>query len=439
MLLIALCMLLLVALVALAVDGGSMFGERREAQNAMDGAALAGTHFMLNGDNTYPGYLDMVRANDVDVNGSQAVEDRIRQEIVAYAASNGVLASTLRAYFVTDDKQLVTANVGEDRGQGHCGIGQSRGPCEVGENGFVPWALGAKGIQVQGTARTDSFFMSIFGWDQVGASASASAFMGVGALADNIGLVPMGLFTRTFANFGDFQYGDFFPLIDGDTTYGSGNWGWVNYNGRNSGSRIDVEAWLVCGFNPSITDAQWTTWCPPTRYQNVAGAGPTQHYLNNGTTVYPGALTLVPFIKYGAGLDGWWLQGSSGGVNANCQDFQGRIQREDEGQGVVVLFPIFDQQVDLGGGGTGTRYHVRLVVAFRIFEGDVSCRPSAVPTTSCPAGWTCATPTPTPSSGGGNRTHWMVSGYVDHIYSTSTAGQHGDLRHTSVPDVFLDN
>jgi hypothetical protein len=433
MLLIALCMMLLVALVALAIDGGSMLGQRREAQNSVDGAALAGTHHMMGP------YVDMVRANDVDINGSQALEDDIRAEIEAYASQNGITVSTLKAYFVTDDKQLVTANIGEDRGQGHCGIGQSRGPCEVGENGFVPWALGAKGIQVRGTAKTDSFFMSIFGWDQVGAAASASAFMGVGALADNIGLVPMGLFTRTFPNFGDFQYGDFYPLIDGDTTYGSGNWGWVNYNGFNSGSRIDVEAWLVCGFNPSINYNQWTTWCPDVRYRNVAGYGPTQHYLNDQDNVWPGPQIFVPFIKYGPGLNGWWLQGSSGGVNANCQDFESRIQREDTGEGVVVLFPIFDQQVDLGGGGSGTRYHVRLVVAFRIYEGDVECRPSSPPTaTPCPPSWTCATPTPN-GPGGGTKNHWLVSGYVDHIYSTSSAGTHGDLRHTSVPDVFLDN
>jgi hypothetical protein len=435
MLLIALCMMLLVAVIALAIDGGSLLGQRREAQNSVDGAALAGTHFMLRGNGTYDGYMDMVAVNDYDINGSQGFEDAIRREIETYAARNGVVTSTLEAYFVTDDKQLVTANIGEERGQGHCGIGQARGPCQVGENGFVPWALGAKGIYVKGTARTDSFFMSIFGWDKIGAAASATAFMGVGALADNIGLMPMGLFTRTFANFGDFQYGDFYQLINADTTYGSGNWGWVNYNGINSGSRIDVEAWLVCGFNPSITMNQWTQWCPDSRYRNVAGYGPTQHYMNNQDNIWPGPITMVPFIKYGAGLDGWWLQGSSGGVNANCQDFESRIQRDDEGQGVVVLFPIFDEQVELGGGGSGTRYHVRLVIAFRIFEGDVSCRPSTAPTpVPCP---TC--PTPTPISSSGNKTHWVVSGYVDHVYSTSTAGQHGDLRHTTVPDVFLDN
>jgi hypothetical protein len=325
------------------------------------------------------------------------------------------------------------------KGAGPWGIGQSGGPCEVGENGFVPWTLGAKGIQVQGTARTNSFFMSIFGWNQVGASASASAFMGVGALADNIGLMPFGLFTRTFDDFGDFQYGDWYPnLVNADTVYGSGNWGWVNYNGLTSGSAQDVRAWLTCGYNPSVNEAQWdSTWCPG--YQNVDGYGPTQHYRNAEPNVYPGDMIKVPFLKYGYGLDGWWLAGSSGSPNSNCKDFENRIKAEDDGEGVVVLFPIFDQQV--GGGGGSTFYHVRLVVAFRIYEGDVSCRPSdPPPTPTCPAGWACATATPkSGGGGGGGNSHWVIGGYVDHMYSTSSAGQHGDVRHTTVPDVFLDN
>jgi hypothetical protein len=102
-----------------------------------------------------------------------------------------------------------------------------------------------------------------------------------------------------------------------------------------------------------------------------------------------------------------------------------------------VLFPIFDIQKAIGG---STYFHVRLVVAFRIYEDDVSCQPSQPPTaTPCPVGWACATPTPKSGGGGGGNSHWYVSGYVDHMYSTSSAGQHGDVRHTTVPDVFLDN
>jgi hypothetical protein len=440
MLLIALCMLLLVALVALAIDGGGMLGERREAQNSVDGAALAGTRYML------PAYEEMIRLNDYDVDGSQALEDAIRTKIDNYAAANGIQANSLVAYFVNDNKQLVTANIGEDRGKGHCGNGQAAGPCEVGANGLVPWSLGAKGIMVKGTARTDSFFMSIFGWNQVGASASATAFMMVGAAVDNISLVPMGLFSNTFPDLSDLEPGQHWPLINSEVGFGSGNWGWVCYNETASCSATLAKEWLTCGYNPSWNDAQWYANCVganndgsgPTRlYSSVEGSDPLRPLLPD--------YELYPSLIYGDGEYGMWLQGSSGAVNSNCKDFEQRVKAEDKAnnyQGTVVLFPIFDLQYD--GGGTSTYYHVRLVVAFRIYDhkipGEekdyVSCNPSNPPTaTPCPNYPDCLA-TPTPS---GSRTKWRIEGDVERIYSTTSRGRHGSLRDTTVHVVALDN
>jgi hypothetical protein len=426
MLLIALCMLLLVALVALAIDGGGMLGERREAQNSVDGAALAGVRYML------PAYEEMIRLNDYDVDGSQALEDAIRTKIDNYAAANGIQANSLVAYFINDNKQLVTSNIGEDRGKGHCGNGQAAGPCEVGANGLVPWSLGAKGIMVKGTARTDSFFMSIFGWNQVGASASATAFMGVGAMVDNIALVPMGLYSDTFPDLSDLEPGDHYVLINSEVGFGSGNWGWVCYNHNASCSASLAKAWLICGFNPSWTFAQWNANCPN---QNVSGEGPTKHYKNldsNGdgnpdSPLQPEAnITYIGSIVYGDGKYGWWVQGSSGAVNSNCKDFEQRVKDEDRAnnyQGTVVLFPIFDLQP--WGNGTDQYYHVRLIVAFRIYDhkigGEeldyVSCNPSNPPTaTPCPNYPNClATPTPSTS-----KIKWRIEGDVERIYSTSS-------------------
>src|SRR5688572_7051412 len=187
--LIAVCLMVLVAFVGLAVDGGSMLDQRRQAQNGVDGAALAGTRFML----TH--YIDMVQNNpDSDVDYNWDIELQIRAAIDNYAARNGVLTSTLKAYFVNDSGQLITVNRGIERGPGACGVGQARGYCEVGENGRVPWTLGAKGIDVRGSSQTRSFFMSIMGWDTVSAGASATAFMGVGAMEDNVSVVPIGLY-----------------------------------------------------------------------------------------------------------------------------------------------------------------------------------------------------------------------------------------------------
>jgi hypothetical protein len=149
--------------------------------------------------------------------------------------------------------------------------------------------------------------------------------------------------------------------------------------------------------------------------------------------------TFIYAIVYGEEHHGWWVRGSSGQVNANCKDFEDRVDDGGE-EGVDVLFPIFDKVETLG--GTDSMYHVRIIVAFRLINHgarqDVSCRPEEGPTplptaTPCPG---CPLPTPQPPAP--NRTKWKIEGDAIKIYSTSSSGRHGDLRHTSVPVVFLD-
>jgi hypothetical protein len=447
--LVALCMLLLIAIVGLATDGGSMLGQRREAQNGTDGAALAGTRVML----TH--YRDMIYNNpDYDVDYDHSTELLIKQAIDEYAARNGVMTNTLTAFFVNDDRQIVSVSVGVDRGRGQCGINQQAGPCRVGENGRVPWTLGAKGIDVRGTAQTDSFFMSLFGWNKVSGAANSTAFMGVGSMIDNISLVPIGLFTTTF-DFGTVIEGRHYQLIDATTDNGSGNWGWVDFNGSGV-SATTVRAWLVCGFNPSATQTQWeNTWCP--RYSNAPGWGPTQHYqpISTANWLPQPDPTYIHSLVFGEQHYGWWLRGSSGAVNSNCSDFKGRV--DDAGtEGVEILFPIFDRVIP--GGGTDSMYHVRIVVAFRLMNcrncdprpppyyggdrEDVSCRPQPAPTATIgPSPTPCTIgpcPTATPSSGGGSRIKWHIEGDAIKIFSASSSGRHGDIRRTSVPVIFLE-
>ena len=438
--LIALCMLVLMAMVGLAVDGGSMLNQRREAQNAVDGAALNGVRVML------PYFQQMITDNpDGDVDGSAAVEGVIRSAVEQYAAQNGVITSTMQIYFVDDYKQIVTVNVGLDKGKGNCGIGQPGGLCEVGQNGLVPWTIGAKGIYAKGTAETDTFFMKLLGWDKAGAAASATAFIGVGAMADNVSLVPLGLYGTSGGAAGgididQIKIGGHYVLIDSTLDTGSGNWGWVDYNGQGT-SATTVRAWLTCGFNPSVTQSQWeTSWCP--KYSNAPGWGPTRHYVSmsppadwvpgpdpsNPSPVYP------YYLKYGLKENGWWLRGSSGAVNSNCQDFKDRADASGS-TGIEVLFPFFDRIIPAG--GTDSYYHVRVVFAFQVKEGYVTCKPTAAPTpTVCPVGVTCPPP-PTPIPGGG-KTKWHIEGDATRIFSSAASGRHGDIRRTSVPVIFLD-
>jgi hypothetical protein len=144
--------------------------------------------------------------------------------------------------------------------------------------------------------------------------------------------------------------------------------------------------------------------------------------------------TYVYSIIYGERWFGWWLYGSSGAVNANCQDLERKVNRSPNGY--KVLFPIFDEVVD---GSPGSYFHVRIVIAFNLLPGYVTCQP-AHPPTPTPCVGPC--PTPTPGGGGGSGgkvTHWHVEGDVVQIYSTASNGRHGDLRQTTVPVIFLDN
>jgi hypothetical protein len=436
MVIVALLIMLLVLMVGLAVDGGSMMNQRREAQNAVDGAALAGTRTML------PYYQQMIFNNpngDVDWRWDP-YELNIRVAIDTYAAMNGVITTTIEAYFVNDNKQIVTVNSGLVKNGERCGVAQPRGPCQVGENDRVPWTLGAKGIMVKGRAQTASYFMGIFGYNDVGASATATAFMGVGASIDNIGLLPMGLYT-TSLNINNVRPGDHHVLIEADENQGSGNWGWVDYNGQGS-SRVIGKNWLICGYNPSVrNEAQWRVHCPDetSTWNESRNYGPTQHWQPMHDPLRPTSYdpvadpTFVYSLIYGEQWHGWWVYGSSGAVNANCQDLESKVDRSPNGY--AVLFPIFDRVVDAS---PGSYFHVRIVIAFMLYPGYVSCRPSNPPT-STPCAGPCPTATPGSGGGGGRVTHWHIEGDVLRIYSSASNGRHGDLRQTTVAVVFLDN
>ena len=252
---VAMAMILLIAFVGLAVDGGSMFANRRNAQNSADAAALAGAQVMLTRYNT------MVINNAYDVPGSADDDTAINTAITSYASSHGVSRSNLQAYYVNDSKQIV-------------------GSTQVGSTGSVPWDQGAKGVVVKNTSQSNSFFMKIIGWNTVGASATSTAFMGIAVdSGTGVPVSPIGLYTNTLT-FNSLVFGQEYTLIDSNITdtIGSGNWGYVDFNGNGS-SNVD-QAWLDCGFNPTIsTSTQWSQWCNVNGSHNVSqAAGPTQHF-----------------------------------------------------------------------------------------------------------------------------------------------------------------
>src|SRR5688572_1926384 len=219
---IALAMLLLLAVIGLAVDGGATYALRRKAQNASDGAALAGGHLMLK-------YYNVMRlANpDGDVPSSGAKEDEVRTAINEYIVRNGLAANTVKSYFVNRNKQIVTVGMGEERGQGRCGsVPGMIGPCEVGENGEIPWQRGVIGVTLISTAQTDSIFAGLMGWNTLSSAARATAFIFVNTTTGDINVQPIALFKEP-ETYVEFEIDRVYTLIEGGETQGGGNWGWV--------------------------------------------------------------------------------------------------------------------------------------------------------------------------------------------------------------------
>lgn len=413
MVIIVLSLFVLMAVVGLAIDGGSNYEQRRKAQNGADAAAMAGTRKML------ALYEDMALNNDHDVNGSSSKEDAIRAEIENIAAANGIVTTTnnLTAYFVNDQKQVVSALAGDGCGSA-LNIGLvALGPCEVGYNGMVPWAMGAKGIYVTTRSETDAFFMSLLGFNKVSANASATAFMGVAInMQSNIGLMPVGFFTET-ESLQQLQPGREYTLISGSTKRGSGNWGYVDFNGSGNPAPV-IDAWIACGFNPSLsTNAQWNEWCSSQGYSpnsdyatEYRARGMTQYWTGDSEPL-SGAY-YEPRFDY---MSGWWLAGSSGTTNSTCQEFQELAPRM---VGRQFLIPVFDRTN--GRGGNNTKFHLIGLAWFEITEADIQCHKHD-----------SMTPTPIDE-------HWAFIGKFVNVYTPGATGTHGDIRHSSQHVVFLE-
>jgi hypothetical protein len=416
---VAIMMLGLLALVGLAIDGGSMYGQRREAQNAADGASIAGTRVMLDL------YIDMARSHESDVDGNPPDERAILAAIQTNAEKHGINidpnSGDLEAYFVNEAKQIVSVG----SGQGGCG---GANPCQVGENNSVPWTYGARGIVVQARSHTGAYFMAIFGHSDVSATASATAFMGVAtSTMMDVGVMPIGFFTDT-AMLSQLEPGQRYTLIQGSSSRGSGNWGYVDWNGSGNPAGM-VNTWLMCGFNPGVqTPEQWAQWCPPYP-DETRGMGPTMYW--QGQTDELRGEYYRPALEWPTPPnDWWWIAGSSGTTNSTCQFFEDitplMLNRE-------YLVPIFEAN-NISGSGQNTKFHLVELGWFRITEVDIECHPDQQPPPPGPApGPGTPTPTPVPPA----EAHWSIIGEFLRHYSATSSGGNGDIRHTSNPTVFL--
>jgi hypothetical protein len=149
--LIAIVLMGLLAMAGLAVDGGNLFLQRRNAQNASDAASLAGTR-------------QLARA----ICGEGATDAEVTYAVNQYAELNGV-----------EDPSWVVAsyvNFHED---------------ELGPIGTGNIPTGATGVTVRVEDQVQTFFIRVVGIDQAEVSARATAMTGP-ALSGG-GLRPIGI------------------------------------------------------------------------------------------------------------------------------------------------------------------------------------------------------------------------------------------------------
>jgi hypothetical protein len=134
---VAIVMVGLIALVGLALDGGNLFLQRRQVQNAVDASAMAGTRVLAQA-----------------ICGEAGIDDAaIAQAVYGFAESNGIedAEENVTATYVNFDLQ----NLGT-----------------VGD-GSIP--VGATGISIDVSAEEETFFIRVVGVDKFNVNAAAIA------------------------------------------------------------------------------------------------------------------------------------------------------------------------------------------------------------------------------------------------------------------------
>lgn len=187
LLLVAFALLALVAFAGLAIDGGRLYADRRQTQNAADASALAGARELAE-------FISTCASADT------ANDNRVAAAIVEMAGYNGVNHfspdGNIEAWYVNADLQPI---------------------------GRVGWAVGipnsATGIRTTLTFSDTATFMRLFGYSHLVSTADALAVIGPIVQADN-GILPIAVPEAVVSTF---QTGDKFTIFDDGLFCRSGN------------------------------------------------------------------------------------------------------------------------------------------------------------------------------------------------------------------------
>lgn len=188
----------MVAMLGLVIDGGNAYLQRRQMQNAADGAAFAGAIKLAN-----PGSLS-----------GRPLECAVRYEIEKFATSNGVPGPTPLPNCGTDNPNVIAQYI--DQNANPLGY--------IGTVGSVP--NDSKGVSVTVKSTFNTFFLSVVNITSGATSAGAKASFAPLQTPDSI--QPLAVPCTQSELSRCFTFGQQYDIFEGT---GPGQFGWLSWNG----------------------------------------------------------------------------------------------------------------------------------------------------------------------------------------------------------------
>lgn len=209
-------LIVLMALIALAVDVGNAYAQRRIVQNACDAAALAGSQMLVHQEDYLNGG-DFLRNWQV----LEAVED--------FARRNGVDPAELSIYY-TDVNGTILADAKFDLGRQDIITVDSFGGTR------------AEGVRVEGDRPFGTYFARVLNRNEMTASAISQGILACGACSagDGEGLFPIAVYVGLFsATDGLPVPGQQYRVFEKDSHFpGTGSFGWLSWTADPSNTTL---------------------------------------------------------------------------------------------------------------------------------------------------------------------------------------------------------
>ena len=312
---IAFVVIMLLALVAVVVDVGNAYAQRRVTQNAVDSAAMAGAVVLSEG----------LMEGVTDPYGNQffgVTDDQVQQAIENYAEVNGLDPNDVVAWYVDGDGQQLR-QVGTTPG--------SLVPRNLTDANGVLQEV--QGVDVKGDLPFNTYFAHLIGFPTMTASAPAKAWVVKGP-CDGDNLFPIALNDAIFedeqGNHTDPVLDEVYTMWDHDDKEAPGSFGWIWWEGKGTST-------------------------PPDDHPIAQGGNDNSLEANMHWTVRSGLWNVGDWVPSSTGTQ------ASSGVR---EQMEVRVKELDMGlRPPTVVIPLYS---DITGQGSNTQYQIEHFAAFHL-------------------------------------------------------------------------